>query len=187
MKRYTIFLSIQNQNKTYIRDNWKNMDTGITLGKYYHLRCPKHLQKGIWILGLIKSGSGSKRDPFPYFYYHRIYVLQVYHVNCDIDFLGSYFYNKNVILITGECCWIFYDKFLLLFLFILPIWYFIDSLMNSDLFISSSMIVSIKFLYCCSVILIVTDFFLFFFISIIISSLVILGGSSFYFLSSIQF
>lgn len=47
--------------------------------------------------------------------------------------------------------------------------------MNSDLFISSSIIVSIRFLYCCSVILIVTDFFLFFFISSIISSLVILG------------
>ena len=56
-----------------------------------------------------------------------------------------------------------------------------DSLMNSDLLISSSTIVSIRFLYCCSVILIVIDFLLLFFIPSIVSSLVIPGVSSIFF------
>ena len=53
--------------------------------------------------------------------------------------------------------------------------------MNSDLLISSSTIVSIRFLYCCSVILIVIDFLLLFFIPSIVSSQVMPGGSSIFF------
>ena len=123
----------------------------------------------------MKSESYIQRCQFLTTFKQQISVLRVFWNFEDVDITVGISRYRNCQIVWVGRQHDFYDKDYLLFLLILPIWDLIDSLMNSDVLIFSSTIVSIRFLYCCSVILIVTDFFLFFFISSISSCLVILG------------